>query len=95
MVVKERGLHLSMARPFVGPTEHGIVPATGSLTAPIELSTGRKAYYVGKPNPLIMRHAMLKLGAAGACGGVYQACSIVAEPMSRRSLTHANEPFVA
>jgi ribonucleotide monophosphatase NagD (HAD superfamily) len=44
------------------PAEFGIVPATGSLAAPIELSTGRKAYFVGKPNPLIMRHAMLKLG---------------------------------
>lgn len=50
--------------PVAGPTEHGIAPATGSLTAPIELSTGRKAYFVGKPNPLIMRHAMMKLGAS-------------------------------
>ena len=31
--------------------------------APIELAAGRKAYFVGKPNPLIMRHAMKKLGA--------------------------------
>jgi len=44
-----------------GPAEHGIVPATGSLIAPIELATGSKAYYVGKPNPLIMRHALKKL----------------------------------
>ena len=46
-----------------GPTERGIVPACGALTAPIELSTGHKAYYVGKPNPLMMRHALRKLGA--------------------------------
>lgn len=45
-----------------GPTEHGIVPATGALMAPIELATGSEAYYVGKPNPLIMRHALKKLG---------------------------------
>jgi len=31
--------------------------------APIELSTGRKAYFVGKPNPLMMRQAMKRLGA--------------------------------
>ena len=41
-----------------GPTEHGIGPATGSLIAPIELATGKKAYFLGKPNPLMMRHAL-------------------------------------
>ena len=30
--------------------------------APIELATGSRAYYVGKPNPLIMRHAIRVLG---------------------------------
>ncbi len=45
-----------------GPTEGGLVPATGALMAPIELATGSKAYYVGKPNPLIMRHALKRLG---------------------------------
>ena len=47
---------------LTGPTEKGIVPATGALVAPIELATGCKAYFVGKPNPLIMRHALKKLG---------------------------------
>ncbi len=47
---------------LTGPTEKGIVPATRALMAPIELSTGKSAYYVGKPNPLIMRHALKKLG---------------------------------
>jgi len=45
-----------------GPGEHGVVPATGSLIAPIESATGVKAYFVGKPNPLMMRHAIGKLG---------------------------------
>ena len=45
-----------------GPAEEGIVPATGALMAPIELATRAKAYYVGKPNPLIMRHALKTLG---------------------------------
>ena len=48
---------------LTGPVEGGLVPACGSLCAPIELSTGRKAYYVGKPNPLMMRHALKRLGA--------------------------------
>ena len=46
---------------LTGPVEGGIVPATGALMAPIELATGCKAYYVGKPNPLMMRHALKRL----------------------------------
>lgn len=40
---------------LTGPTEFGIAPACRSLVAPIELATGRKAYFMGKPNPLMMR----------------------------------------
>ncbi|MGI5898787.1 MAG: HAD-IIA family hydrolase [Christensenellales bacterium] len=45
-----------------GPVENGIAPATRALIAPIEMATGRHAYFVGKPNPLMMRHAQEKLG---------------------------------
>jgi len=48
---------------MTGPTEAGLVPSTGALIAPIELSTGNKAYFVGKPNPLMMRNALKTLGA--------------------------------
>jgi NagD protein len=48
---------------LTGPVEKGIVPATGALVAPIELATGCKAYYVGKPNPLMMRHALKLLNS--------------------------------
>lgn len=48
---------------MTGPSEQGIVPACRALMAPIELTTGKTAYYVGKPNPLMMRHALNKLGA--------------------------------
>ena len=37
------------------------MPATGSLIAPIEIATDRKAYFVGKPNPLMLRHGLKKL----------------------------------
>lgn len=46
---------------LTGPVEDGITPGTGSLIAPIELATGAKAYFVGKPNPLMMRQALKKL----------------------------------
>ncbi len=46
---------------ITGPTEKGIMPATGALIAPIEIATGKKAYFVGKPNPLMLRHGLNKL----------------------------------
>ena len=58
-----KGAKLIGANPdTVGVTEQGIMPATGSLVAPIEISTGKKAYFVGKPNPLMLRHGLRKLG---------------------------------
>jgi len=42
---------------LTGPTEKGIVPATRALISPIELATGKQAYFIGKPNPLMIRHA--------------------------------------
>lgn len=47
---------------LTGPTEHGIVPACRALLSPIELATGKQAYYVGKPNPLMMRTGLKMLG---------------------------------
>lgn len=48
------------------PSERGIIPATRALVAPIELATGKTAYYIGKPNPLMMRTGLHKLGVHSA-----------------------------
>lgn len=40
---------------LTGPSDIGIIPACRALVAPIELATGKQAYFVGKPNPLMMR----------------------------------------
>ncbi len=48
---------------LTAPGENGIIPACRALISPIELTTGQRAYYIGKPNPLIMRHALKKLNA--------------------------------
>ena len=47
---------------LTGPTESGIAPACRALIAPIELATGKQAYFVGKPNPLMMRTGLKLLG---------------------------------
>jgi NagD protein len=47
---------------LTGPSEQGILPACRALVAPIELATGKSAYYVGKPNPLMMRTGLRMLG---------------------------------
>lgn len=45
-----------------GPIENGIAPACRALTAPIEMATGKQAYFCGKPNPLMMRTGLRILG---------------------------------
>ena len=58
----KKGAKLIGTNPDItGPTEKGIMPATGALIAPIEIATGKKAYFVGKPNPLMLRHGLKKL----------------------------------
>jgi NagD protein len=58
-----KGARLIGTNPDVsGPVENGITPSTKALIAPIEIATGKKAYFVGKPNPLMMRIALKKLG---------------------------------
>lgn len=47
---------------LTGPSETGMIPACRALVAPIELTTGKSAYYVGKPNPLMMRTGLQMLG---------------------------------
>jgi NagD protein len=46
-----------------GPTPQGPLPATGSVAALISRATGVDPYYVGKPNPLMMRSALNALDA--------------------------------
>ena len=60
----EGGARFIATNPDVtGPSLEGSLPATGSVAALIEKATGRSPYYVGKPNPLMMRSALRRLGA--------------------------------
>jgi len=56
---------IAMGIPFIatnpdatGPSETGLIPACGAVAALLEKATGFKPYFIGKPNPLIMRLAL-------------------------------------
>jgi len=58
-----RGAHFIATNPDAsGPSEAGIVPACGAMAALVETATGKKPFFVGKPNPLMMRTALNYLG---------------------------------
>jgi len=60
----EAGARFIATNPDVsGPSQQGTLPATGSVAALITAATGRQPYYVGKPNPLMMRSALNRLEA--------------------------------
>jgi len=46
-----------------GPSPAGPLPATGSVAALISASTGVQPYFIGKPNPLMIRSALRQIGA--------------------------------
>ena len=46
-----------------GPSADGALPATGAIAALITKATGKEPYIVGKPNPMMFRSAMNKIGA--------------------------------
>lgn len=55
---------------LVDPIENAIAPACGALLVPIELATGKKSYFIGKPNPLMMRTGLKILGVHSADAAV-------------------------
>ncbi|MFN2561585.1 MAG: HAD-IIA family hydrolase [Jatrophihabitans sp.] len=60
----EKGARFIATNPDVtGPSEEGPLPATGSVAALITRATGRDPYFVGKPNPMMLRSAMNKIEA--------------------------------
>jgi NagD protein len=47
----------------IGPSPQGPLPAPGSVAALISRATGVQPYFVGKPNPLMMRSALNAIDA--------------------------------
>ena len=46
-----------------GPSAEGDLPATGAVAAMIEKATGRSPFFVGKPNPIMLRYGLNRIGA--------------------------------
>jgi NagD protein len=46
-----------------GPSNEGVLPAVGSVAALISKATNVEPYFVGKPNPMMMRSALNTIGA--------------------------------
>lgn len=60
----EKGAKFICTNPdTTGPSEDGTLPAVGSVAAMITKATGRLPYFVGKPNPVMFRAGLNKLGA--------------------------------
>ena len=59
----EKGARFIATNPDpAGPGDGGIVPACGAMAALIEKATGVSPFFIGKPNPLMMRTALNYLG---------------------------------
>src|SRR3954462_7356464 len=60
----DRGARFIATNPdATGPSTEGPLPATGSVAALISRATGVQPYFVGKPNPLMMRSALNAIDA--------------------------------
>src|SRR5215218_8690917 len=62
-LIREGARFIATNPDATGPTPDGPLPATGSVAALISRATGVDPYYVGKPNPLMMRSALNTLDA--------------------------------
>ena len=59
----EAGAKFIATNPDVtGPSEEGILPATGSVAAMITKATGKSPYFIGKPNSIMLRAGLNKIG---------------------------------
>ena len=89
-----------------GPSHDGILPATGAVAALMTRATGVDPYFVGKPNPLMMRAALNRLQAhsetttmigdrmdTDIVAGLEAACAPCScSPASRRPRTSTGSP---
>lgn len=61
--IREGARFIATNPDVIGPTDQGVVPTCGATAALLSAATGVKPYFVGKPNPLMMRSALRQIGA--------------------------------
>lgn len=54
-LIKDGARFIATNPDVTGPATDGVLPATGAVAALITKATGKDPYFVGKPNPLMMR----------------------------------------
>lgn len=62
-LIKDGARFIATNPDATGPSLEGALPACGSVAALITKATGVEPYFVGKPNPLMMREALNKIEA--------------------------------
>lgn len=62
-LIKDGSRFIATNPDVTGPSREGPLPATGAVAALITAATGREPYFVGKPNPVMIRTAMNRINA--------------------------------
>jgi NagD protein len=62
-LIKDGAIFIATNPDEVIPGKFGIEPGCGAVAAMIEKASGKKPYFIGKPNPLMMRYALTTLEA--------------------------------
>ena len=61
-LIREGARFLATNPDPTGPTEDGIAPACGAMAALIEKASGKSPFFLGKPNPFMIRSSLNFLG---------------------------------
>ncbi len=61
--IREGARFIATNPDVIGPTDQGVVPTCGATAALVSAATGVSPYFVGKPNPLMMRSALRQICA--------------------------------
>jgi len=62
-LIKDGAIFIATNPDEILPGKFGVEPGCGAVAAMIEKASGKKPYFIGKPNPLMMRYALTSLGA--------------------------------
>lgn len=61
LLIQEGAVFISTNKDPAIPDERGLLPGNGAITTAIEVASGKKPFYIGKPEPIIMQTALSQL----------------------------------